>query len=44
MNESVTFFKNENKVVEKFVIDLVDFENIDFVNLKNYSELIQEYF
>ena len=44
MNKSVTFFKNENKVVEKFVIDLVDFENIDFVNLKNYSELIQEYF
>ena len=44
MNESVTFFKNENKVIEKFVIDLVDFENIDFVNLKNYSELIQEYF
>ena len=44
MNESVTFFKNENKVVEKFVIDLVDFENIDYVSLKNYSELIQEYF
>ncbi len=41
---SLIFSKNENKVTEEFVINIDEFDSINFSNLKKFSSLIQEYF
>ena len=43
-NEEIIFSKKENKVTETFTIKLSDFNNFNYVNLKKYSELMQENF
>ena len=43
-NEEIIFSKKENKVTETFTIRLSDFNNFNYVNLKKYSELMQENF
>ena len=43
-NEEIIFSKKENKVTETFIIKLSDFNNFNYVNLKKYSELMQENF
>ena len=43
-DNEVIFTKKENKVVENFVIKLSSFEEFNYVNLKKYSKLMQEYF
>jgi len=43
-NEEIIFSKKVNKVTETFTIKLSDFNNFNYVNLKKYSELMQENF
>ena len=43
-NNEIIFLKKENKVIENFKIELSDFDEFNYVNLKKYSELMQEYF
>ena len=43
-NEEIIFSKKENKVTETYTIKLSDFNNFNYVNLKKYSELMQENF
>ncbi len=43
-DNEIIFSKKENKVSETFKIKFSDFEDFNYVNLKKYSELMQEYF
>ena len=43
-DNEIIFQKKENKVSETFKIKFSDFEDFNYVNLKKYSELMQEYF
>jgi DNA gyrase subunit B len=40
----IVFSKKENKVTESFKIKFSDFNDFNYVNLKKYSEIMQEYF
>ena len=42
--ESVIFYKTENKVKEKFEILFKDFDEFNYMNLKKFSDRLQEYF
>ncbi len=42
--ECVTFYKTENKVQEKFEIFFKDFNELNYSNLKKFSDRLQEYF
>ncbi len=42
--EIITFLKTDNKVVERFSLSLNEFNNLEFQNLKRFSDLIQEHF
>ena len=41
---AIVFSKKENKVTESFKIKFSDFNDFNYVNLKKYSEIMQEYF
>ena len=43
-DNEIIFTKKENKVSETFKIKFSDFDDFNYVNLKKYSELMQEYF
>ncbi len=43
-NESVIFYRTENKVKEQFEIFLKDFNELNYSNLKRFSDRLQEYF
>ena len=43
-NESVIFYRTENKVKEQFEIFLKDFNELNYSNLKRFSVRLQEYF
>ena len=43
-NESVIFYRTENKVKEQFEIFLKDFNDLNYSNLKRFSDRLQEYF
>ena len=43
-DNEIIFSKKENKVSETFKIKFSDFDDFNYVNLKKYSELMQEYF
>ena len=43
-NESVIFYRTENKVKEQFEIFLKDFNEMNYSNLKRFSDRLQEYF
>ena len=43
-NESVIFYRTENKVKEQFEIFLKDFNEQNYSNLKRFSDRLQEYF
>ena len=43
-NESVIFYRTENKVKEQFEIFLKDFNDLNYSNLKRFSVRLQEYF
>ncbi len=42
--ECITFYKTENKVQEKFEIFFKDFNELNYSNLKKFSDRLQEYF
>ena len=42
--ECVIFYKTENKVKEKFEILFKDFDEFNYMNLKKFSDRLQEYF
>ena len=42
--ECIVFYKTENKVKEKFEIFFKDFEEFNYMNLKKFSDRLQEYF
>ena len=42
--ECITFYKTENKVQEKFEIFFKDFNELNYTNLKKFSDRLQEYF
>ena len=41
---AIVFSKKENKVTESFKIKFSDFNDFNYVNLKKYSKIMQEYF
>jgi len=43
-DDEIIFTKKENKVEEKFIIKLSSLDEFNYVNLKKYSQLMQEYF
>ena len=43
-NESIIFYRTENKVKEQFEIFLKDFNEMNYSNLKRFSDRLQEYF
>ena len=43
-NESIIFYRTENKVKEQFEIFLKDFNELNYSNLKRFSVRLQEYF
>ena len=43
-DNEIIFSKKENKVSETFKIKFSDFDDFNYVSLKKYSELMQEYF
>ena len=43
-NESIIFYRTENKVKEQFEIFLKDFNELNYSNLKRFSDRLQEYF
>ena len=43
-DNDIIFTKKENKVEEKFIIKLSSLDELNYVNLKKYSQLMQEYF
>ena len=43
-SEGITFFKTENKVKEQFEILFKDFNELNYSNLKRFSDRLQEYF
>ncbi len=43
-NESIIFYRTENKVKEQFEIFLKDFNDLNYSNLKRFSGRLQEYF
>jgi DNA gyrase subunit B len=43
-NESIIFYRTENKVKEQFEIFLKDFNDLNYSNLKRFSDRLQEYF
>ena len=43
-NNEINFTKKENKVSENFTIRISNFDDFNYVNLKKYSELMQEHF
>ncbi len=42
--ECIIFYKTENKVKEKFEILFQDFNQLNYINLKKFSDRLQEYF
>ena len=42
--DEIVFSRKENKVTENFQIKFSDFSEFNYVNLKKYSEIMQEYF
>ena len=44
INDEIVFSRKENKVTENFQIKFSDFSEFNYVNLKKYSEIMQEYF
>ncbi len=43
-NNEINFTKKENKVSENFTIRISNFDDFNYVNLKKYSEFMQEHF
>ena len=43
-NESIIFYRTENKVKEQFEIFFKDFNDLNYSNLKRFSDRLQEYF
>ena len=43
-NESIIFYRTENKVKEQFEIFFKDFNELNYSNLKRFSDRLQEYF
>ena len=43
-NERIIFYRTENKVKEQFEILFKDFNELNYLNLKRFSDRLQEYF
>ena len=43
-NERIVFYRTENKVKEQFEILFKDFNELNYLNLKRFSDRLQEYF